>query len=231
MAFILNIETATSLCSVALVRDGNTVSQRETYEEKAHAGILTVFIDEILKENHISVSDLDAIAVGKGPGSYTGLRIGVSVAKGLCYGAKLPLIAVNTLQILFARIVSGNFNNKTDLYCPMIDARRMEVFCCLMDTQGNEVEPVTAMIIDNSSFKRVLPTQKSAFFGSGMEKCRNVIGHPNAVFIPEIYPHASALGTISDSCFQKGLFEDVAYFEPFYLKDFVATISKKGLHS
>lgn len=230
MALILNIETATALCSVALSKDCKILSLRETTEEKSHAGSLTVFIEEILNETHLSVADLDAVAVGKGPGSYTGLRIGVSVAKGLCYGSGIPLIAISTLQVMFSQAVP-NVNNEPDiLLCPMIDARRMEVFCCLYDASGNEVQPVSARIIDETSFLDYLSGHRIAFFGSGMEKCRKVIQHPNAVFLSNIQPHASAMATISDYSFRNALFENVAYFEPFYLKDFVATVPKKGLH-
>ncbi|HEX2394657.1 MAG TPA: tRNA (adenosine(37)-N6)-threonylcarbamoyltransferase complex dimerization subunit type 1 TsaB [Bacteroidales bacterium] len=230
MALILNIETATTLCSVGLARDSKTISRRETTEEKSHAGKLTVFIEEILNEQGISVSDLNAIAVGKGPGSYTGLRIGISVAKGLCYGSGIPLIAVSTLRILIASALSENAEINADtLFCPMIDARRMEVFCSLSDIKGNEIEPVSARIIDITSFRDYLTKYKIAFFGSGMEKCRNVLRHPNAVFIQGIEPHASSLAVLSELNFQQKLFEDVAYFEPFYLKDFVATLPKKSI--
>lgn len=230
MALILNIETATALCSVALARDGVTILQKESAEEKSHASNLTVFIDQILKEQNITVAELDAIAVGKGPGSYTGLRIGVSVAKGLCYGSGIPLIGISTLKILIASALT-NFtaDSANMLYCPMIDARRMEVFTCLSDNLGHEIEPVSASIIDNMSFKNYLEKHKVAFFGSGMEKCREVLAHPNAVFIPGIQPKASALARLSYLQFQQGMFEDVAYFEPFYLKDFIATVPKKGL--
>lgn len=231
MALILNIESATSLCSVALARDGKTISQRETMQEKSHAGSLTVFIEEILNEQGIAVSDLDAIAIGKGPGSYTGLRIGVSVAKGLCYGSGIPLIAVGTLNILIARaLLVSSFINNTMLLCPMIDARRMEVYCCLADYKGNELKAVSASVIDNTSFREYLSKQKVAFFGSGMEKCRNELHHPNSVFIQGIDPHASSLAILSELNYHNRLFEDVAYFEPFYLKDFVPTIPKKNMH-
>jgi len=230
MAIILNIETATPLCSVALSANGELLAQRETLEEKSHAARLTVFIREILHEQKIRIADLDAISVGKGPGSYTGLRIGVSTAKGLCYGADIPLIAINTLQILFQKLISQGKYDKNTLFCPMIDARRMEVFTCLLDHSGNEVEPVSAQIIDGESFQGYLDKKPVVFFGTGMEKCRPVLSNPNALFVSDILPHASALSILAEKYYHCQMFEDLAYFEPYYLKDFIATVSKKGLH-
>jgi tRNA threonylcarbamoyladenosine biosynthesis protein TsaB len=236
MACILNIETATPLCSVALAIDGKVIALRETLEERSHAARLTVFIEEMLAEQKIRLSDLDAVAVGKGPGSYTGLRIGVSTAKGICYGIKIPLIAVNTLGIMFRQVLTGNGHGFQDvtfspdtLFCPMIDARRMEVFTCLFNQMGEELEPVSARIIDQDSFRLQLTEHPIAFFGTGMEKCKSLIFHPNGIFIPEIYPHSSALAILSEEKYMQCAFENIAYFEPFYLKDFVATVSKKGL--
>lgn len=228
MALILNIETATVLCSVALSKNGKILLQREIAEEKSHAGSLSVFIQDILKEAEITVNDLSAVAVGKGPGSYTGLRIGVSVAKGICYGSGVPLIAVSTLHVLFSDAMQ-KIRDHAMIYCPMIDARRMEVFCCLLDGAGKEILPVSAMIIGDDSFKSYLSHHRLVFFGPGMEKCRKVLVHNNAVFLPDVLPHASAMAVLSEEKFEKGLFEDIAYFEPFYLKDFVATVPKKRL--
>jgi tRNA threonylcarbamoyladenosine biosynthesis protein TsaB len=234
MAAILNIETATSLCSVALAIDGRLIARRETQEEKSHAARLTVYIEEILKEQGLQIKDLHAIAIGKGPGSYTGLRIGVSTAKGLCYGAGIPLIAVGTLRILanYAKEICREKSMPLDdnvLLCPMIDARRMEVFSCLYQTTGEEKEPISAKIIDGSSYTSYLQTSKIYFFGSGMDKCRQVLSHPNAFFLDGIYPHAASLAALSEEKYQEKKFENLAYFEPFYLKEFVATVSKKGL--
>jgi tRNA threonylcarbamoyladenosine biosynthesis protein TsaB len=232
MAFILNIETATALCSVALSVDGNIIALRETLEEKSHASMLTVFVEELLKEKNLTIGDLDAVAVGKGPGSYTGLRIGISTAKGLCYGANIGLIAVNTLTVLFQSALlslKGNFK-KDALFCPMIDARRMEVFTCLYNSTAVEMEPVSAKIIDGDSFRLWLDANEIYFFGSGMEKCRTVLNHQNAHFIDDIYPHAKALAKLAEIKYSKKEFEDIAYFEPFYLKDFIATVPKKGIH-
>jgi tRNA threonylcarbamoyladenosine biosynthesis protein TsaB len=236
VAVILNIETATSLCSVALSVNGKVVSQRETFEDKSHASKLTVFIKEILEEKGIGIPDIDAVAVGKGPGSYTGLRIGVSTAKGLCYGASLPLIAVSTLQILFKQVTANPVNlselflGKPDaLFCPMIDARRMEVFTSVYNTQGEEVESAAAKIIAPDSFHEMLSGHTVIFFGSGMEKCRSILTDPNAVFVPDVNPHAASLALLAEDKYYQQEFEDIAYFEPFYLKDFIATISKKGI--
>lgn len=234
MAAILNIETATPLCSVALAIDGLLIAQRETQEEKSHAARLTVYIEEILKEQGMQIKDLHAIAVGKGPGSYTGLRIGVSTAKGLCYGAGIPLIAVGTLRIMVNRAKEICREraiplDENTLLCPMIDARRMEVFSCLYHVSGEEKEPISAKIIDAATYTRYLQTSKIYFFGSGMDKCREILTHPNACFLDEIYPHAAALAALSEEKYHEKKFENLAYFEPFYLKEFVATVPKKNL--
>ncbi|MBN2812770.1 MAG: tRNA (adenosine(37)-N6)-threonylcarbamoyltransferase complex dimerization subunit type 1 TsaB [Bacteroidales bacterium] len=234
MALILNIETATPLCSVALAENGKALSMRETLEDKSHAARLTVFIQEVLMEKKIKVKDLDAIAVGKGPGSYTGLRIGVSTAKGMCYGSNKPLIAIGTLDILCKQALQQLAQTELKpgtLLCPMLDARRMEVFTCLFDMEGNSIEPVTAKIIDEHSYREWLSDHPVAFFGSGMEKCRTLLGHPNALFVDGVHPHAASLAILSGQKYNRGEFENTAYFEPFYLKDFIATIPKKGLHS
>jgi len=230
MALILNIETATALCSAALSRNGKVISQRESTEEKSHAGSLTVFIEEILRETNTGVEDLNAIAVGKGPGSYTGLRIGVSVAKGLCYGSGAPLIAINTLEIMYAQVIADIGSTAGYYYCPMIDARRMEVYSEIYDNEGNEVDAVAAKIIDETTFIPFLTNHKVVFFGSGMEKCRHILQHQNAILIDNIHPHSGALASLSEKYFQQSRFENVAYFEPFYLKDFIATVPKKVLH-
>ena len=236
MASILNIETATPLCSVALSNNGKVIAQRESLEEKSHASHLATFIEELLNENRLKISDLDAIAVGKGPGSYTGLRIGVSVAKGLCFGSNLPLIAISTLKIIYNQAITSDdpviqeaLKSRDTLICPMIDARRMEVFTCMYTISGEIVEGVTAKIIDAGSFSQHLLRQKVIFLGSGMDKCREVLAHTHAVFASGIYPHASSLALLSEQAFREQHFEDTAYFEPFYLKDFIATVPKKGL--
>ena len=236
MAAILNIETATQLCSVALVVDGNTVSRRVTLEDKSHASKLTVFISEVLQEYKHKVAELDAVAVGKGPGSYTGLRIGVSTAKGLCYGANIPLIAVGTLKVLYQQVLIHpdpmlqKILSGTDvLLCPMIDARRMEVFTCMFNLNGEVIEPPAAKIIDPETFTKHLNEHTIIFFGSGMEKCRKLLTDQHCVCVSDVYPHADALAMLAEKKFVQGKFEDVAYFEPFYLKDFIATTPKKNI--
>lgn len=232
MTLILSIETATQVCSVALAKDNEVLGLKESTKKNSHAEIVTVFIDELIKENNISFGDLDAIAVSKGPGSYTGLRIGVSTAKGMCYALDIPLISVNTLQSL-AFGGSLNFRHESALsalFCPMIDARRMEVYCAFYDENINEIRETRAEIIESNSFQTYLEKNQVIFFGDGADKCKEVIQHPNAVFLDDVYPSASNLMRIAFDKFKKQQFEDVAYFEPFYLKDFVAGIPKvKGL--
>jgi tRNA threonylcarbamoyladenosine biosynthesis protein TsaB len=236
MARILNIETATQLCSVALSTDGKCVLKREIIEERSHASLLTVFIEELLHEAGITSDKLDAIAVGKGPGSYTGLRIGVSTAKGLCYGSGLPLIAVSTLKIMTMQVITNQdsiiqevLSKPGTLLCPLIDARRMEVFTCLFNSLGNEIAEVSAKIVDSDTFSDYLKDHQMIFYGSGMKKCQKILAHRNGYFIENIFPHAASLALVAENKFHQHEFEDLAYFEPFYLKDFIATTPKKGL--
>lgn len=232
MALILNLETATTVCSVSLAKDGVLLAIKELNEDYTHAENLTVFIEDVLKQSQLKLEDIDAIAVSKGPGSYTGLRIGVSTAKGLCYSADKPLIAINTLEHLAAAVIianpTSNAQHSTSLFCPMIDARRMEVYCAVYDFNGNEIKPTAAEIIDEHSFSELLKDNTICFFGDGSAKCQEVLaGNKNAVFIPDIVPSAKDMITLSEKHFNEKRFEDVAYFEPFYLKDFVAG-KKKG---
>ncbi len=226
---ILHIETGTAVCSVALSRDTQLLALRENTEGMLHAKLLAVFIDEILKEQQISIRTLDAIAVSEGPGSYTGLRVGVSTAKGLCYGTGKPLIAINSLHSLAMSAVSHQLLPTPDTcIVPMIDARRMEVYTAQFDPDGTQLSAIEAKIIDDSSFFDLLEKQPVLFIGDGAEKCRPVITHPNAHFTPL---QASASGMILPAlkAYKLHQFVDVAYFEPFYLKDFVAIPSKKKL--
>ncbi len=232
MALILSIETATPVCSVALAKDNEVIALKESTKKNSHSEIVTVFIDELLKENKFSFSDLNAVAVSKGPGSYTGLRIGVSTAKGMCYALDIPLIAVNTLQSLaIGALQDYNLDKGLPvLFCPMIDARRMEVYCALFDKNNHEVRKTKAEIIKPDSFQTYLESNKVIFFGDGADKCKDVIQHPNAVFLENIFPSAANMVVIALGKFKNQEFEDVAYFEPFYLKDFIAGIPKvKGL--
>lgn len=228
MALLLNIETATPVCSVSLSKDGQLIDRRESFDDRSHASLLTVFINELLDSNHLQASQLDAISISEGPGSYTGLRIGVSVAKGICYAAGKPLIAVNTLKAM-ALMAKAKHNNSGVLLCPQIDARRMEVYAAIYDEQLNCIRPTQADIVDENTYLEFLDKQPVAFFGNGADKCRNLIPHPNALFLADVYPSASYTAVLAEALFQEKVFKDVAYFEPFYLKDFVATLPKRKI--
>ena len=229
---LLHIETATQVCSVALSKAGQILDTRSTDEKNAHSRVLTVFIDEILKQNRIPPQELNAVAVSKRPGSYTGLRIGVSTAKGLCYALDKPLIAVSTLQAMAWGMIRTYEKISEDLlFCPMIDARRMEVYSALFDTSNEQVRDIRAEIVDENTFSELLASKRVVFAGDGAPKCKSLLSaYPNAVFIDNFTPSAGYLAKIATEKFAKGEFEDVAYFEPFYLKDFIAGIPKvKGL--
>lgn len=229
MALILNIETATEVCSVCLSRDGEVILLKENREGLNHANLLTVFIEEILKEADIKATDLDAVSVSSGPGSYTGLRIGVSAAKGICYGAQIPLISISTLQAM-AHHASSTLNREANtLYASLIDARRMEVFSAFYNKENKTVREIGADIIDEESYKEILNQQPVVFIGNGVEKCKEALKHDNAIFAEEIKASSSYLAPIAQEKFESKEFEDVAYFEPFYLKNFVATQSKKNI--
>ena len=231
MTLILGIETSTKICSVAISDGDKLLALEEEGGEYSHSEKLTIFIQRVLKKTNIKLKDIDAIAVSKGPGSYTGLRIGVSVAKGLCYALNKPLIAVDTLQAM-ARNPSLILPKGEGLilFSPMIDARRMEVYTALYDENNNFVTPITAKIIDSTSFVEELKNQKIIFFGDGAAKCEAVLGeNSNAIFSDKGLPSAEFVNQIAIQKFQNRVFEDVAYFEPYYLKDFVATTPKKLL--
>lgn len=260
---ILLIETSTELCSVALGENGAVTAYRESSVPKSHASMTAVFIDEVLKDRGIAAKDLSAVCVSEGPGSYTGLRVGVSTAKGLCFGAKLPLLSVGTLEILVNQAVCSCIhpaaNSKTqtevndcplqvigsktqtedncgyeneaagiDYIVPMIDARRMEVYTAVFNGEGKRLTDTEAKIIDENSFADILGQGKVLFIGDGAEKCRSAITHPNALFC-STFPKASAMAELAGTELKEKRFKDVAYFEPFYLKEFVATVSKKRL--
>jgi tRNA threonylcarbamoyladenosine biosynthesis protein TsaB len=222
MSYILQIETATTVCSVALAKNGQVVGVKQLDERNIHAEIITLYIQELITQAAIQFADLDAIAVSCGPGSYTGLRIGISTAKGLCFALDKPLIAIETLEAMIYGVMDEKKYNDM-LLCPMIDARRMEVYTALFDAEGNKIEPTTASIIDESSYHEQLQTRKILFFGDGAEKCRSVLGgNPNATFLPEFFNSAAYLTQRAFEKFSGKNFEDVAYFEPYYLKDFIA---------
>lgn len=236
MATILNIETATEVCSVNLARNGEILIEKESSEGLNHSQLLTVFIEELFRESSFNPAKLDAVAVSKGPGSYTGLRIGVSVAKGLCYSLGIPLIAVGTLDALgkYAALhkesyVADSVDLKNALFCPMIDARRMEVYTALFNANGDNVEPVSAKIIDENSFSGYLNQHTVLFFGNGAEKCKPAITHSNALFSGPLKASARFMINLAEEKYNKKEIEDVAYFEPFYLKNFIATIPKNKI--
>lgn len=222
MSYILNIETATKNCSIAVAKAGKTILCREIAEQGySHAERLHVFITEVLQELHLTFQDLEAIAVSQGPGSYTGLRIGVSAAKGLCFALDIPLIAIDTLQILASRVTVSE-----GIIIPMIDARRMEVYSAVFNSRFEKIREVQAEIISEKSFSEIHETVN--FIGDCNEKCKTVLTKENFVFHDEmVYPSAKEMGHLSFEKFVNHDFVDVAYFEPYYLKDFMITASKK----
>jgi len=233
MALILNIESATSICSVSIARKGELLGSKETRDDKSHSSLLTIFIRELISGLQIEFSDLDAVAVSKGPGSYTGLRIGVSTAKGIAYGAGLKLIGIPTLQTMAFSIIqryTSLRSNKNILLCPMIDARRMEVFTAFYTPDNKLYNEITAEIIHPDIFSDILSNHEIWFFGNGSMKCRDVIHHANARFLDDIEPSSIWMAELSEQAYKKEQFEDIAYFEPFYLKDFIATIPRNKLN-
>lgn len=229
MENIILIETSTALCSAALIEEGKISAYKESSAPKAHASLTAVFIDEMLSEKGLSMKDCNAVCVSMGPGSYTGLRVGVSTAKGLCFGAGKPLIAVGTLDTLVAQASAGSLIPEGCRYIvPMIDARRMEVYTAVFDPSGRQVSETAPMIIDENSFSDILAEGPVLFIGDGAGKCSEVISHPDAHFI-QCYPKASSMLVPALEAYKEKRFEDLAYFEPFYLKEFVATVSRKKL--
>ncbi len=232
MAKILNIETSTRVCSVSVSFDGEIIAIKESHDQNSHAEQITLFSKKVIKEAQITNPDIDAVAISMGPGSYTGLRIGVSTAKGYCYGLGIPLIAVGTLESMaFGMKQQVTKPEKNALLCPMIDARRMEVYTAMWNFDHQEIKPTEAVIIDHNSFADILTERQMWFGGDGAPKCKDALSkNPNAVFIDDFHPSSAFIGALAELKYQKSQFEDVAYFEPYYLKDFVAGIPKvKGL--
>lgn len=227
MPTILQLETATPVCAVALSINGKTIALKEESAQNIHASKLTVFINEVMEQAGIKFNELDAVAVSKGPGSYTGLRIGVSTAKGLCFALDKPLIGINTLIMMAAGFLAEHPEYK-GLVCPMIDARRMEVFTAVYDANLTEVETTNAKIVDELSFLTLLDQHEITFIGNGAEKCSTMIQHQNARFLSTNFNSAVNMNSLANTAYKDKNFEDVAYFEPFYLKDFVFTVPKKN---
>ena len=229
MSCILHIETSTQVCSVALSEDGQCIFSKTDFEGPSHAVTLGVYVDEALSFADSHAIPLDAVAVSCGPGSYTGLRIGVSMAKGICYGRNLPLIGIPTPEVMCVPLLLDEELPEDALLCPMIDARRMEVYAALYDRALHPVREIEAVIIDESSYEEYLNCGPVYFFGNGAAKCKEKILHPNARFVEDIHPLAKWMFPLAEKAFARGDFKDVAYFEPFYLKEFVASKPKKLL--
>ena len=237
MALILSIETSENTCSVALGNEYELLGTLEVTDGKSHASMLTILIQKLLEEKDIDYSELKAVAVSKGPGSYTGLRIGVSAAKGICYALNIPFLALNTLQIMSIGIIQSgylrkhNISSDNHLLCPMMDARRMEVYTAFFNLEAEPIGEIQALVLDSTSFNTELDKMPVIFFGSGSAKCDGLIEHSNAIFVQGINPHASNMVSAAYDTFLQNKFEDLAYFEPFYLKDFVATLPKRKTFS
>ncbi|MFI3317363.1 MAG: tRNA (adenosine(37)-N6)-threonylcarbamoyltransferase complex dimerization subunit type 1 TsaB [Rikenellaceae bacterium] len=232
MSLILCIETGTDICSVGMAKDGEMISLRESAEGRDHATKVALFAQELLEELELEPADLDAVAVGMGPGSYTGLRIGVSFAKGICYALGKPLIGVESLAMLTQLACENHETSILEVegwsaarLCPMIDARRMEVYTQIFNSKGEPLTQVSAEIIDSESFAQYNDGEPMLIFGNGAAKCREALAWAQYI---EVAPSAAGLGKIAHAKFEAGKFEDIAYFEPFYLKDFVVTTSKRN---
>ncbi len=228
MSRIILIETSTSLCSVALEQDGWVVSARESGAPKAHAAMTAPFVKEVLEEQGLAVGDCDAVCVSAGPGSYTGLRVGVSTAKGLCFASGLPLLAVGTLDILARQAIEGGLPEGVRHIIPMVDARRMEVYCAIYSPDGKRLTEVEPKVVEEGTFEEILSCGPAVFIGDGAEKCRGTVASPGSLFI-QTCPKASAMASLAEDALGRGEVKDCAYFEPFYLKQFIATTSKKKL--
>ena len=230
MSCILHIETSTNICSVALSQDGECIFNKENKDGPSHATILAPYVEAALSfaDNH--AIPLDAVSISQGPGSYTGLRIGTSTAKGICYGRNIPLIALPTLQIMCVPILLYHDEIPEDaLFCPMIDARRMEVYAAIYDRGLNIIRETQADIVENDSYHELLEQHPIFFFGNGANKCKDIIDHPNAHFLNDIHPLAKYMFPLAEQAIAKANYADVAYFEPYYLKEFVASTPKKQI--
>jgi tRNA threonylcarbamoyladenosine biosynthesis protein TsaB len=223
---ILHIETSTNVCSIALSENGTCLFSKSNADGMNHAALLSVFIAEAMELLKTTSKKLDAVAVSSGPGSYTGLRIGASTAKGLCFGLDIPLIAVSTLKVLTTQALSAVDRTENVLFCPMIDARRMEVYAAFYNAKGEIQREIAADIISAGSYAEILDKHVVYFFGNGAEKCKTTLTHPNARFIEYLVPLAENMIPLAEKAYTEKHFEDVAYFEPFYLKEFYTTATK-----
>lgn len=225
MALLLAIETTTRNCSVALFHNNTLLQLKEkTYKEYSHAELLTLFIQEVIENANIRLQALDCIVLSEGPGSYTGLRIGASTAKGLCYALNIPLVSVSTLKIMISGILK---KEEYKYYCPMIDARRMEVFSLVTDKDNNEVREIQSDIVDDTTYAEFL-SDKVLFFGDGAIKCKKIISSSNAIFLEGVLPSSRHMGILGFEKFGQQDFEDVAYFEPYYFKAFFSEGGKNS---
>ncbi len=227
MALILSLETSTTVCSIALTLENRLIGTSELRLEKSHSSHITVLIEQLVENCGYTLKDLAAIAVSGGPGSYTGLRIGTSTAKGLCYALEIPLIAVSTLHSLAKQAINYTANAGRFWFCPMLDARRQEVYTSLLTDDLTEIMPDQAMVLDETSFKAELENQRIIFLGSGAAKWQTILGeNANALFLKDVIPSAEAVSQLAWQKFQAGQFEDVAYYEPFYVKEVHITKAK-----
>lgn len=229
MSCILHIETSTDVCSVAVSQDGASIFSKEDFKGPSHATELGVFVDEALSFADSHAIPVDAVAVSCGPGSYTGLRIGVSMAKGICYGRSIPLIGIPTLEVMCVPVLLFRDLPEDALLCPMIDARRMEVYAAVYDRALRVKREIGADIVDENSYSDFLAERPVYFFGNGAAKCKDKLQHPNARFLDDVHPLAKWMFPLAEKAMAQGKFDDVAYFEPFYLKEFVASKPKNLL--
>ncbi|WP_299758909.1 tRNA (adenosine(37)-N6)-threonylcarbamoyltransferase complex dimerization subunit type 1 TsaB [uncultured Pontibacter sp.] len=229
MPLLLALETSTTVCSVALYKDQQLLGASELQIEKSHSSHITVMVSQLVENCGATLQDLSAVAVSGGPGSYTGLRIGTSTAKGLCYSLDIPLLEVSTLYGLAAQVIAMTPNPERYLFCPMLDARRMEVYTCLLTHELQEVEPIAPVVLEEHTFEYRLKEQPIIFFGSGAAKYKSMVNTvANALFIDGVLPNAKTIGALALPKYEQQAFEDVAYYEPFYLKDVYITSPSKG---
>jgi tRNA threonylcarbamoyladenosine biosynthesis protein TsaB len=224
MAVILSIESSTTVCSAALHSKGELLALAELHLPQSASSKLAIIIRDLFTVSGTSKSDVAAIAVSAGPGSYTGLRIGVALAKGMCFSLSIPLISINTLELLAHQVRS---NGVQGIFCPMIDARRMEVYCLMMDQYNQIIEPTSATVVDENTFKSKLTLGSIYFFGNGSAKCKSIINHPNAIFLDNIVPSAAGMGQSAFKKFELHQLENLASFEPLYLKEFLVKKPKE----